>query len=91
MRQPDELKGKLELASLDFGLPTLFIAECVLVYMGASHSGRMLAKLATWFNTAVFVNYEQVRVIIDASFTYFCEILKRYFFITLWEKFLDSI
>uniref|UniRef100_A0A915BYA0 Leucine carboxyl methyltransferase 1 n=1 Tax=Parascaris univalens TaxID=6257 RepID=A0A915BYA0_PARUN len=62
LRQPDELKGKLELASLDFGLPTLFIAECVLVYMGSLHSGRMLAKLATWFTTAVFVNYEQVNM-----------------------------
>ncbi|VDM47708.1 unnamed protein product [Toxocara canis] len=60
LRQPDELKGKLEAGGVNFELPTLFIAECVLVYMGAAHSAQLLTELATWFNTALFINYEQV-------------------------------
>lgn len=62
LRQPHELKSKLESTEVDFSAPTLFIAECVLVYMGVKQSNELLAELACWFGTAVFVNYEQVAV-----------------------------
>uniref|UniRef100_A0A0M3K9W0 [phosphatase 2A protein]-leucine-carboxy methyltransferase n=1 Tax=Anisakis simplex TaxID=6269 RepID=A0A0M3K9W0_ANISI len=62
LRQPKELKSKLEASGLDFDMPTLFIAECVLVYMSAMHSGQLLNEIATWFKTALFVNYEQVEM-----------------------------
>jgi len=43
--------------------PTLFIAECVLVYMEAQSSATLLNWLAQNFNTAFFINYEQVNMI----------------------------
>lgn len=62
VRQKQELKSKFETAAVDFKAPTLFICECVLVYMHAYQSAEFVKTLATWFDTAVFINYEQVRI-----------------------------
>ncbi|VDL76924.1 unnamed protein product [Nippostrongylus brasiliensis] len=62
IRQWEEFKGKLDSVGIDTTLPTLFLAECVLVYMSVDQSSQLLKHIASYFDTAVFVNYEQVRI-----------------------------
>lgn len=45
---------------VDFDLPTLFIAECVLVYLPNEKSAALFSALAAKFNAAIFVNYEMI-------------------------------
>ena len=45
---------------LFFSLPTLFIVECVFVYMDPQHSAAVIDWAGRSFNTALFLNYEQV-------------------------------
>uniref|UniRef100_A0A8C9KZH3 Leucine carboxyl methyltransferase 1 n=1 Tax=Panthera tigris altaica TaxID=74533 RepID=A0A8C9KZH3_PANTA len=42
-------------------LPTLLITECVLVYMTPEQSANLLKWAANSFETAMFINYEQVK------------------------------
>ena len=46
--------------SLSPELPTLFLAECVLVYIPTKSSHSLLSTLAAKFTQAAFLNYEQV-------------------------------
>uniref|UniRef100_A0A1I8ATA8 Leucine carboxyl methyltransferase 1 n=1 Tax=Steinernema glaseri TaxID=37863 RepID=A0A1I8ATA8_9BILA len=62
IRQTKELHQKLMSTGIDFTQPTLFISECVLVYMTTAQSSFLLKELGTWFSTASFVNYEQVHM-----------------------------
>lgn len=41
-------------------LPTVFITECVLVYMEPEHSVAIVNWAGANFKTAIFINYEQV-------------------------------
>ncbi|EAW55774.1 leucine carboxyl methyltransferase 1, isoform CRA_d [Homo sapiens] len=43
-------------------LPTLLIAECVLVYMTPEQSANLLKWAANSFERAMFINYEQVNM-----------------------------
>ncbi|CAI2349230.1 unnamed protein product [Caenorhabditis sp. 36 PRJEB53466] len=61
LRQSKELEQKLVTCQLDFDIPTIFIAECVLVYMSAAASSGLLQQLVSLFRTPAFVNYEQFR------------------------------
>lgn len=60
LRQSREFEEKLKMADLDYSLPTLFIAECVLVYMDESQSEELLKQICKKFSTVAFINYEQV-------------------------------
>ncbi|KAM3728472.1 Leucine carboxyl methyltransferase [Dirofilaria immitis] len=62
LRQLNEFKEKLESCNLNYKTPTLFIAECVLVYMGTSQSDELLSASVGWFENAFFLNYEQVNI-----------------------------
>ncbi|RCN33209.1 leucine carboxyl methyltransferase [Ancylostoma caninum] len=62
LRQWAEFKSKLESVGIDSTLPTLFLAECVLVYMSVDQSAELLKHISEFFDTVVFVNYEQVRI-----------------------------
>lgn len=62
MRNLDELANKIKQSEVDFSLPTIFLAECVLVYVEPSNSHNLLAWISANFTTAVFVNYEQVNM-----------------------------
>lgn len=62
LRQIKELKEKLNSAGLDPTKPTLFLCECVLVYMSTEQSEELLKTLGEMFSTALFVNYEQVNL-----------------------------
>uniref|UniRef100_A0A7E4ZVB2 Leucine carboxyl methyltransferase 1 n=1 Tax=Panagrellus redivivus TaxID=6233 RepID=A0A7E4ZVB2_PANRE len=60
LRQIAEFDEKLNLSDLDPELPTLVLAECVLVYMAAEKSHELLNYLSNKFKTIGFLNYEQV-------------------------------
>ncbi|VDO07656.1 unnamed protein product [Rodentolepis nana] len=48
---------------LSSDLPTLFLAECVLVYIPTKFSDSLLLTLSSKFTQAAFLNYEQVNMI----------------------------
>ena len=41
-------------------LPTLFLSECVLIYLSATHSDAIIEWVAQHFATCSFVSYEQI-------------------------------
>lgn len=60
-----ELERKLmhlDHCGLSAEAPTLFIAECVFVYMAHEHSHALLSWLARTFTTAAIVSYEQTNM-----------------------------
>lgn len=60
LRNIDEVDNKLQQAEIDYTLPTIFLAECVLVYIELQNCKNLLKWIASKFSSAVFVNYEQV-------------------------------
>lgn len=60
LRNIDEVENKLKQAEVDFTIPTIFLAECVLVYIETNNCANLLKWLSSQFSSAVFVNYEQV-------------------------------
>lgn len=62
LRNIDEIANKLKQADIDFNVPTIFLAECVLVYVEAQNCTNLLKWLSGHFASSVFVNYEQVNV-----------------------------
>lgn len=51
---------ELEAVGFDATKPTLFIAECVLVYLDSEDTVALLATLASTVADACFINYEMV-------------------------------
>lgn len=62
LRNIDEVAKKLRQADVDMALPTIVLAECVLVYVEPANCATLLGWLATNFASAVLVNYEQVNM-----------------------------
>ncbi|XP_074014503.1 leucine carboxyl methyltransferase 1 isoform X3 [Numenius arquata] len=62
LRFSSDLEEKLKKHNLDTHLPTLLIAECVLVYMTPQQSANLLKWAASTFPVAMFINYEQVNM-----------------------------
>lgn len=62
MRKLPEVESKLADCGLDKSLPTLFIAECVLVYIDVHHTEQLLKWISDNIPTAMFINYEQVNM-----------------------------
>ncbi|XP_037766147.1 leucine carboxyl methyltransferase 1 isoform X6 [Chelonia mydas] len=62
LRDSSELDEKLKKFNMDTQLPTLLIAECVLVYMTPQQSASLLKWAANTFQAAMFINYEQVNM-----------------------------
>ncbi|XP_017776640.1 PREDICTED: leucine carboxyl methyltransferase 1 [Nicrophorus vespilloides] len=58
LRNTAELEEKLQQAECDYNAPTLFIAECVLVYIENNCVDRLMKFIAGKFPNALFVNYE---------------------------------
>lgn len=58
LRNIPQLKEKLRQAEIKFDKPTLFIAECVLVYVENECVNRLLQWLSSSFSTGLFINYE---------------------------------
>ncbi|CAD8080398.1 unnamed protein product [Paramecium primaurelia] len=47
-----------QLKSIDFTIPTLVYAECVLTYINSESTNRLLDGLTKWFPHLTFLNYE---------------------------------
>ncbi|XP_061463298.1 leucine carboxyl methyltransferase 1-like [Rhineura floridana] len=62
LRDLPKLEDKLKKCNIDPHLPTLLVTECVLIYMTRQHSASLLRWLAGLFQTAMFINYEQVNM-----------------------------
>lgn len=62
LRNIDEVAYKLQQAHIDFDIPTIILAECVLVYIEPVYCSKLLSWFATSFTSTVFVNYEQVNM-----------------------------
>lgn len=58
-----ELDKKLSESGIDRNIPTIFLAECVLVYIEKQETDSLLKWIADKFKTVFFVNYEQVCII----------------------------
>ncbi|OON22062.1 leucine carboxyl methyltransferase, partial [Opisthorchis viverrini] len=54
---------------LDSNLPTLFLAECVLVYMPSEESFQLIKGLAAHFPHSAFLHYEQASTQFISSFS----------------------
>lgn len=61
LRNLAEVEQKLSQAEVNFDLPTLFIAECVLVYVETGAVHNLLLWISSKFSHSMFINYEQVR------------------------------
>uniref|UniRef100_A0A8V0YZ72 Leucine carboxyl methyltransferase 1 n=1 Tax=Gallus gallus TaxID=9031 RepID=A0A8V0YZ72_CHICK len=59
LRFSSDLEEKLKKHKLDVHLPTVLVAECVLVYMTPQQSANLLKWAANTFPVAMFINYEQ--------------------------------
>jgi [phosphatase 2A protein]-leucine-carboxy methyltransferase len=62
LRNTNDLDRKLKECNIDFTLPTLFIFECVLVYMTSTNSHNLLKYLNDSFQSVCLVNYEQINL-----------------------------
>jgi [phosphatase 2A protein]-leucine-carboxy methyltransferase len=62
LRNTKDLEKKLHECNLDPNLPTLVLAECVLIYMNKEHSNKLLKFLTQTFRSCCFINYEQVNL-----------------------------
>lgn len=62
LREISALESKLNKIGVDKSLPTVFITECVLVYMAPEHSAAIINWAGANFKTALFINYEQVNM-----------------------------
>ncbi|KAG5871137.1 Leucine carboxyl methyltransferase 1, partial [Gonioctena quinquepunctata] len=58
IRNISQLEIKLQQAEVNFDIPTLFIAECVLVYIENECVNRLLSWISSKFKSGLFVNYE---------------------------------
>ncbi|XP_077979377.1 leucine carboxyl methyltransferase 1-like [Glandiceps talaboti] len=63
LRNLQDVQNRFTEAGIDTNLPTVFISECVLVYLSTDKSSGLLKMIAESFNTAFFINYEQVNMI----------------------------
>lgn len=62
LRDIKELENKLHDCHIDKSLPTIFITECVLVYIDLDKTNILLKWISDNFQTALFLNYEQVNM-----------------------------
>ncbi|XP_004604327.1 leucine carboxyl methyltransferase 1 [Sorex araneus] len=62
LRDIPELEEKLKKCNMNAQLPTLLVTECVLVYMTPEQSANLIKWAANLFETAMFINYEQVNM-----------------------------
>ncbi|GFS19472.1 leucine carboxyl methyltransferase 1-like [Elysia marginata] len=57
-----QLESKLTASGIDRSLPTLFLSECVLVYIEVEGTDKLLKWISDNFPTAMFLNYEQINL-----------------------------
>ncbi|BFZ00778.1 hypothetical protein BsWGS_03816 [Bradybaena similaris] len=62
LRNIATLETKLSASGIDRALPTVFLSECVLVYIDVEATNKLIKWIADSFPTALFINYEQVNM-----------------------------
>jgi len=62
LRKLSEVESKFQECQLEKSLPTLFLFECVLVYMPIASSSGLLKLIASLFPTSYCISYEQVNM-----------------------------
>lgn len=62
LRNIVEVEMKLSQAEVSYDIPTIFIAECVLVYIETVLANQLLSWIVNRFPNAFFINYEQVNM-----------------------------
>lgn len=62
IRNITQLETKLNQAEVNFNKPTLFLTECVLVYIENECVNRLLSWISSKFKAALFVNYEMCNI-----------------------------
>ncbi|KAK6962977.1 leucine carboxyl methyltransferase 1 [Biomphalaria glabrata] len=62
LRNIGALESKLSASGIDRALPTLFLSECVLVYIEVDTTEKLIKWIADSFPTSFFINYEQVNM-----------------------------
>ncbi|KAF6212746.1 hypothetical protein GE061_010454, partial [Apolygus lucorum] len=62
LRNLNEVATKLRESEVNFNLPTLFLSECVLVYIESSSVSNLLSWIMSRFTSCMFINYEQVNM-----------------------------
>ncbi|VVC28418.1 Methyltransferase Ppm1/Ppm2/Tcmp,Leucine carboxyl methyltransferase 1, LCMT1,S-adenosyl-L- [Cinara cedri] len=62
LRNLSELEKKLCQVGINFDVPTMFLTECVLVYMEPECSSMLLQWIANKFSDIFYVNYEPVNM-----------------------------
>uniref|UniRef100_A0A8C2HFX7 Leucine carboxyl methyltransferase 1 n=2 Tax=Cyprinus carpio TaxID=7962 RepID=A0A8C2HFX7_CYPCA len=67
LRDLPTLEEKLKKFQINPELPTLFLSECVLVYMTPEQSSKLVHWVADAFPTAMFINYEQKERFLSAG------------------------
>uniref|UniRef100_M4B8A1 Leucine carboxyl methyltransferase 1 n=1 Tax=Hyaloperonospora arabidopsidis (strain Emoy2) TaxID=559515 RepID=M4B8A1_HYAAE len=60
LRNLDGTTTKLEVAGINRNVPTLFVSECVLIYMEAKFSTQLVTWAASYFDDVSFALYEQI-------------------------------
>lgn len=60
LRDLNALKVKLGQVGLNFEVPTLVFAECVMTYMKPENSSRVIAWAASEFPSVAYLTYEQI-------------------------------
>ena len=63
LRNMSEVESKLKECDIEYDIPTVFISECVLVYLPLNKSTQLLQSLSNKFKSALFINYEMVSFI----------------------------
>eukprot|EP01090_Pellita_catalonica_P012170 TRINITY_DN2587_c0_g1_i1.p2 TRINITY_DN2587_c0_g1~~TRINITY_DN2587_c0_g1_i1.p2 ORF type:complete len:339 (+),score=49.48 TRINITY_DN2587_c0_g1_i1:37-1017(+) len=61
LRDTEQLSKVLIASGLDPTVPTLFLSECVLIYMTVETSNALVKWVGETFPTAVFIAYEQIK------------------------------
>lgn len=62
LRNVGEVENKLNQAEINYSFPTLFISECVLVYIESDCVHRLLTWITSKFSSSFFINYEMVNM-----------------------------
>uniref|UniRef100_A0A6B2LBH7 Leucine carboxyl methyltransferase 1 n=1 Tax=Arcella intermedia TaxID=1963864 RepID=A0A6B2LBH7_9EUKA len=60
MRETEKLETLLKSENIQPDLPTLFLSECVLIYMNPKDSASLIQWTSQYFTSSMFVIYEQI-------------------------------
>lgn len=60
LRNVEELQAKLKTHGVDANVPTLFLSECVLIYVNSTDTSKLIKWSSEFFQSSMFVIYEMI-------------------------------